>query len=564
MAQTVADVLVGVLEKLGVRQIFALIGDSLNPLADSVRGSSIEWIGVRHEEGAALAASGQAKLTGRLAVCAGTTGPGSTHLVAGLYEAARDHAPVLAISGDMPLKMQGTDYIQTTKPDLLFRDVSLYTEAIASPEQAPAVIHNAIAAAYAGRGVAHLTVPQDIMMARCNGSVASIHTLRPRPEIAPNSEDVARMASRIDAAGSVLILCGVGCHGAAAELRALSDRLKAPLIHSVKGQDIMAYDDPRWMGGIGMIGSKPVYNAVMSAELLLMVGADYPYSNFLPSKPVVVQIDERPEALGRRAPTVLGVVGSARPTLKMLIDQVAPKTDTSYLNRLTEERRAWDRKLDQQADLSRSAERIHPQAVARAVSDLAKSDAVFVLDTGLNTLWSANWIRQSGSQRIIGSFNNAAVGTALGQANGIQALDRARQVIVLTGDGGFNMLMCEFMTAVHHKLPVKVVIYNNAAFGLIRLEAESIGVPAYDAGIQFPNPDFAAFARACGAQGFAARKPDELRKAISDALAVEGPAIVDATVVANEIPNVPHLDLETLGQFARAKIKEAVLAFTGC
>ncbi len=472
MAQTVADVLVGVLESLGVRQIFALIGDSLNPLADSVRGSSIEWIGVRHEEGAALAASGQAKLTGRLAVCAGTTGPGSTHLVAGLYEAARDHAPVLAISGDMPLKMQGTDYIQTTKPDLLFRDVSLYTETIASPEQAPAVIRNAIAAAYAGRGVAHLTLPQDIMMARCNGGVASIDTLRPRPEIAPNPEDVARMASRIDAAGSILILCGVGCHGAAAELRALSDRLKAPLIHSVKGQDIMAYDDPRWMGGIGMIGSKPVYNAVMSAELLLMVGADYPYSNFLPSKPVVVQIDERPEALGRRAPTVLGVVGSARPTLKMLIDQVAPKTDTSYLNRLTEERRAWDRKLDQQADLARSAERIHPQAVARAVSDLAKSDAVFVLDTGLNTLWSANWIRQSGSQRIIGSFNNAAVGTALGQANGVQALDRSRQVIVLTGDGGFNMLMCEFLTAVHHKLPVKVVIYNNAAFGLIRLEAE--------------------------------------------------------------------------------------------
>jgi pyruvate dehydrogenase (quinone) len=564
MAQTVADVLVGVLEDLGVKQIFGLIGDSLNPLADSVRGSSIDWIGVRHEEGAALAASGQAKLTGRLAVCAGTTGPGSTHLVAGLYEAARDHAPVLAISGDMPLKMQGTDYIQTTKPDLLFRDVSLYTETIASPEQAPAVIHQAIAAAYAGRGVAHLTVPQDIMLARCNGGVASVDTLRPRPEFAASAEDVARIASRIDAAGSVLILCGAGCHGAAAELRALSDRLKAPLIHSVKGQEIMSYVDPHWMGGIGMIGSKPVYDAVMSAELLLMVGADYPYSNFLPSRPVVVQIDERPEALGRRAPTVLGVVGSARPTLKLLIDQVAPKTDTSYWNRLAEERRAWDRKLDQQADLARSAQRIHPQAVARAVSDFAKSDAVFVLDTGLNTLWSANWIRQSGSQRIIGSFNNAAVGTALGQANGIQALDRARQVIVLTGDGGFNMLMCEFLTAVHHKLPVKVVVYNNSAFGLIRLEAESIGVPAYDPGIEFPNPDFAGFARVCGAQGFAARKPDELRKVISDALAVDGPVIVDATVVANELPNMPHLDLEVLGNFARAKIKEAVLAFTGC
>src|SRR5271170_5694013 len=258
MSQSVAEALVDVLERVGVKQVFGLIGDSLNPLADAVRRSSIEWIGVRHEEGAALAASGQAKLTGRLAVCAGTTGPGSTHLVAGLYEASRDHAPVLALSGDMPRKMHGTDFFQTTEPDLLFRDVSLYTETISSPEQAPAVIHQAIAAAYAGRGVAHLTLPQDVISARTDGGVASVDTLQPRPEIAASAEDVARIASRIDAAGSVLIMCGNGCHGATEELRALSDRLKAPLIHSVKGKDIMPYDDPRWMGGIGMIGTKAV------------------------------------------------------------------------------------------------------------------------------------------------------------------------------------------------------------------------------------------------------------------------------------------------------------------
>jgi len=254
---------------------------------------------------------------------------------------------VLALSGNMPRKMQGIDYFQTTKPDLLFRDVSLYTETIMSAEQAPAVIHQAIAAAYAGRGVAHLTLPQDVLSARSDSGVASVDTLQPRPEIVASGEDVAGIASRIDAAGSVLIMCGNGCHGAAAELRALSDRLKAPLIHSVKGQDILPYDDPHWMGGIGFIGSKPVYNAVMSADLLLMVGTDYPYSNFQPNRPVVVQIDARPEVLGRRAPTALGVLGSARPTLKLLIDQVAPKTATSYWDRLTEERRAWDRKLDQ-------------------------------------------------------------------------------------------------------------------------------------------------------------------------------------------------------------------------
>src|SRR6202050_5319619 len=540
MSQTVADVLVGVLEQIGVKHIFALIGDSLNPLADSVRRSNIEWVGVRHEEGAALAASGQAKLTGRLAVCCGTTGPGSTHLVAGLYEASRDHAPVLAISGDMPRKMHGTDFIQATEPDLLFRDVSLYTETISSPAQAPAVIHQAIAAAYAGRGVAHLTVPQDVFEAKVDGAVPSVTTLKPRPEIIPNEDDIAEIARRIDAAGSVVFMCGAGCHGAAEELRALSDRLKAPFVHSVKGKDIMPYSDPRWMGGIGMIGTKAVYDAVMHCDLFVMLGTDYPYSEFLPHKGAVVQIDDRARVLGRRTPTALGVVGSVRPTLKLLLERVRTKSDGKFFDRVTRARAKWDAMLDKQADLTRSSDRIHPQAVARAVSDLAKPDAVFVFDTGLNTLWSANWIRQSGSQRIIGSFNNAAVGTALGQANGIQVLDRSRQVIALCGDGGFNMLMCEFLTAVHHKLPVKVVVYNNSGFGLITLEAESVGLPAFRKGIEFPNPDFAALARACGGPGFTARKPHELEAAGSAAFAIEGPAIIDAVVASNELPNLPH------------------------
>ena len=562
MSQTVADVVVGVLEQIGVKHIFALIGDSLNPLADAVRRTDIEWIGVRHEEGAALAASGQAKLTGRLAVCAGTTGPGSTHLVAGLYEASRDHAPVLALSGDMPRKMHGTDFIQATEPDLLFRDVSLYTETVSSPSQAPAVVHQAIAAAYGGRGVAHLTLPQDVIAAKADGSVSSVATLKPRSELAASAAAVGDIARRIDGADTVVIMCGAGCHGAADELRALSDQLKAPLIHSVKGKDLMPYDDPCWMGGIGIIGTKAAYNAVMQCDLLLMLGTDYPYSEFLPHKGSVIQIDDRAHVLGRRAPTALGVVGSVRPTLKLLLDTVAAKSNTKFWDQVTKERRKWDEMLDKQADPARSKDRIHPQAVARAVSDLAKRDAVFTLDTGLNTLWSANWIRQSGAQRIIGSFNNAAVGTALGQANGIQALDRSRQVIALCGDGGFNMLMCEFLTAVHHKLPVKVVVYNNSAFGLISLEAESVGLPAYKKGIEFPNPDFAALADVCGGYGFKATKPGELETAISEAFKVDGPAIIDAVVPADEMPNLPHIDLETVGHFAMAKIKEAVLTVT--
>ncbi|HEY2228721.1 MAG TPA: thiamine pyrophosphate-dependent enzyme [Xanthobacteraceae bacterium] len=563
MFQTVADVLVDTLDRIGVRQVFGLIGDSLNPLADAIRRSPIEWIGVRHEEGAAQAAAGQAKLTGRLAVCAGTTGPGSTHLVAGLYEAARDHAPVLALSGNMPRQVQGIDYIQTTEPDLLFRDVSLYTETVSSPKQAPGVIHQAIAAAYAGRGVAHLTLPQDVISAKAAGNVASVATLKPRPEFAANADEIAEMARRIDQADSIVVMCGAGCRGAAEELRTLSDRLNAPLIHTVKGKEILPYNDPRWMGGIGMIGTKAAYHAVMHCGLLMMIGTDYPYANFLPRKGNVIQLDERPQVLGRRAPTMLGVVGSARPTLERLLERLEPRTNWQFWEKVVHERQKWDRMLDKQADPARSQDRIHPQAVARAVGDLARPDAVFVLDTGLNTLWSANWIRQSGGQRIIGSFNNAAVGTAVGQANGVQALDRSRQVIALVGDGGFNMLMGEFLTAVHHKLPIKVVIYNNSAFGLIPLEAEAAGLAPFREGIEFPNPDFAALARACGGNGFTVSDPAELKNAIRDALDSDGPTIVDAVVLADELPNLPHVELEMIGHVALAKTKEAVLAVTG-
>ena len=563
MSQTVSHTLVDVLEKIGVTHIFGLIADSLNPIGDAVRHSNIEWIGVRHEEGAALAAAGQAKLTGRLGVCCGSTGPGSTHLVAGLYEACRDHAPVLALSGQMPRQLQGLDYFQATDTDLLFRDVSLYTETISSPAQAPAVIHQAIAAAYAGRGVAHLTLPVDVLTAKTEGGVASVATLKPRPEIFASEAHIAEMARRIDEADTIVIMCGAGCHGAAEELRALSDQLKAPLIHSVKGKDIMPYDDPRWMGGIGMIGTKADYHAVMHCDLFLMLGTDYPYSEFLPRKGAVIQVDERARVIGRRAPTELGVIGSVRPTVRSLLDKVKPKSDSSFFEIVTAQRKKWDEMLDKQSDPARSKDRIHPQAVARAVSDLAARDAVFVIDTGLNTLWSGNWIRQSGEQRIIGSFNNGAVGTALGQANGIQALDRSRQIIALCGDGGFNMLMCEFLTAVRRKLPVKAVVYNNSSLGLITLEAEGMGLPAWKKVIDFPNPDYATLARACGAVGFKAEKPGELHDAIREALNANGPAIVDCVVSADELPNLPHIELERVENFAKAKIKETILAFTG-
>jgi pyruvate dehydrogenase (quinone) len=295
----------------------------------------------------------------------------------------------------------------------------------------------------------------------------------------------------------------------------------------------------------------------------VMLGTDYPYSEFLPRKGAVIQVDDQARVLGRRTPTALGVNGSVRPTIRSLLGRVKPKSDSEFFDFITARRTARDEMLDKQSDPARSKSLIHPQAVARGVSDLATRDAVFVIDTGLNTLWSGNWIRQSGEQRIIGSFNNGAVGTALGQANGIQALDRSRQVIALCGDGGFNMLMCEFLTAVHHKLPVKCFVYNNSAFGLITLEAEAIGVPAWKHGIDFPNPDYVALARACGGVGFKAERPAELRDVVDKALKADCPAIVDCVVAANELPNFPHVELEQAGNYAKAKIKETILAVTG-
>ena len=543
MAQTVADVLVEALEQIGVKQIFGLIGDSLNPLADAVRRSSkIEWIGVRHEEGAALAAAGQAKLTGRLGVCAGTTGPGSTHLVAGLYEASRDHAPVLALSGDMARKLQGTDY----HPD--------HRAGPAVPRRLALHRDHLVAGAGAGRYPpghrGRLCRPRRRPPDAAAGRVAAKadgerrqprHPEAARRDFAASEADIAEIARRIDEAGSVVIMCGDGCHGAADELRALSDRLKAPLIHSVKGKDIMPYDDPRWMGGIGMIGTKPVYHAVM--RLRPVADARHRLSLFASScrtKATVIQIDERAQVLGRRAPTVLGVAGSVRPTLKLLLDQVKPKTDAQILR----QRRRRAAQVGRDAGQAGRSRRAARTASIRRRWPARSATWPRATRCSCSTPASTRCGRPTGSgraaqQRIIGSFNNAAVGTALGQANGIQALDRSRQVIALCGDGGFNMLMCEFLTAVHHKLPVKVVVYNNSALGLITLEAEASGFRPCKA-IEFPNPDFAALARACGGQGFTAGKPGELREAIAEALAVDGPAIVDCVVPADELPNLPH------------------------
>lgn len=553
---TVAEQLVETLADIGVRQVFGIVGDALNPFTDAIRRQDrLEWVGVRHEEGAALAAAGQAKLTGKLGVCCGTGGPGGTHLVAGLYEARKDHAPVLAISGDISSAKRGTDALQENNTEMLFRDVAVYTQLIAAPAQASAVIHQAIAEAYGAKGVAHISIPPETFEAKSPGPVPSLATLRPRPEVAPSPADIDAAVALIAEAKSVAVFVGFGGHGAAAELAALSERLHAPLMHTYRGKDILPYAHPAWIGGVGLIGGRAGVDAVMDADLLLMLGTDYPYVNFLPRHGRVIQIDERAFALGRRAPVALGIVGSVRPALKMLLDRLPSRDDDSFFTKVSKVRRDWDDMLDGRADPAKGGKLIHPPAVARLVGDLADDDAVFVNDTGEVTLWAANWLRQRGTQRLTGSFNNAAVGTALGMANGIQALDRSRQVIVQAGDGGFTMLLSEFMTAVEHKLPVKVVVYDNSGWGLVHFEMEGAGYPAAP-GAMLPNMDFAAFARACGATGFTARDPATLAATIREFLATPGPAVLHAVVDPAEIPAMPHIDPRQAVHFGIAKLRE--------
>ena len=557
MSKTVGELLTATLGDLGATQVFGVVGDALNAFTDAIRRDErMAWLGVRHEEGAALAAAGQAKVTGRLGVCAGTTGPGATHLLAGLYEARHDHAPVLAIAGDVSTSLAGIDHLQAADHVQAFRDACVYASSIVSADAAPAQIHEAIATAYGRRGVALLNIPQDVFAAKTSKPARSTSTLRPTPERAPIAADIDAAAALVDVAKRVTLLVGHGAAGAQAEVLALAERLDAPVVHTYRALEQFSFDEPFVVGGLGLIGSKAGYDSVHGCELLLMVGTDYPYSEFLPHKATVIQIDERAFAIGRRLPVTQAIVGSARPALAALLAAVKPKADASFLRAMQKEWATWRGMLDGRADISRSVDRIHPQALARLVSDMASATAAFCVDTGEVTLWTGNWLRPTGQQTITGSFNNAAVGTALGIANGVQALDRRRQVIVMCGDGGFGMLMQEFATSVQHKLPVKVVVFNNAGWGLVHLEMEEAGLPAFKSGVGMRNPDFAMVAEACGGTGFRVTKPQDLRDTLARALATDGPAVIDVAVDPTEIPTMPHLELGNVLKFGLGKARE--------
>jgi thiamine pyrophosphate-dependent acetolactate synthase large subunit-like protein len=454
--------------------------------------------------------------------------------------------------------MAGIDYLQAADHVQAFRDACVYAASINSPDAAAAQIHEAIGAAYGLHGVALINIPQNVFGAKTSKSALSLATLRQRPEFSPVERDLNGAARLIDAAKSVVLFVGFGAHSAKAEVAALAKKLNAPIVHTYRALDLFAFDHRQVIGGLGLIGSRAAYDAVHSCDVLLMIGSDYPYTEFLPQKAKVIQIDERAFAIGRRLPVTQAVVGSSRPSVAGLFERVQPKVNDSFLRSAQKDSGLWKEMLDKKADVSRSKDRIHPQALARVVSDLAAEDAVFCVDTGEVTLWTGNWLRPRGRQQVTGSFNNAAVGVALGMANGIQALDTSRQVIAMCGDGGFTMLMQEFVTSAQHGLPVKVFVFNNSGWGLVHLEMEEAGLPVFTKGATFKNPDFAMFAQTCGAKGLRVTRPQDLRNIVAQALSTAGPVIVDVVVDPTEIPSMPHISLDQVWKFGIGKVRELV------
>ena len=548
--ESVAEQLIGMLIAAGVRRVYGVVGDSLNPVVDAVRrADGIDWIHVRHEESAAFAASAEAQLTGRLAVCAGRCGPGNLHLINGLYDAHRSMAPVLAIAAQIPSAEIGTGYFQETHPDRLFTVCSHYCELISSPSQMPRVAQSAIQHAVGQSGVAVLALPGDIAAQQAPAHTGEFSLVTERPTARPGAGELARMASMIDDARRITLFCGSGTAGSHDEVMAFAERIKAPVGHALRGKEWIQYDNPYDVGMSGLLGYGAAYEAMHEADLLILLGTDFPYNAFLPAEVPTIQVDVRAEHLGRRSRLDLAVWGDVRETLDALTPVVKEKTDRRFLDRmLNKHADALERVVSAYTTNVERHIPIHPEYVASILDEEAADDAVFTVDTGMCNVWAARYISPNGRRRVIGSFTHGSMANALPQAIGAQFIDRGRQVISMSGDGGFAMLMGDFLTLAQHGLPVKVVLFDNSALGMVALEMMVAGLRPY--GIDNHNPDFAAIANAAGVRGIRVERPAEVRDGIRDALDHDGPALVDIVTDPDALSMPPHITGQQLGGFA--------------
>ena len=540
--KTVAEIFIETLVAAGVTRIYGVVGDSLNGILEEVRRSKkIEWIGVRHEETAAFAAGAQAHLTGELAVCAGSCGPGNMHLINGLYDCHRSRVPVLALAAQIPSQEIGSNYFQETHPDQLFRDCSDYCELISQTTQMPRVLEIAIQTALTKKGVAVVAIPGDIALKPAAYRKPSA-TIKPcHPVVSPADEEIKNLAGMLSQSKAVTILGGAGCAGAHDELMELAGKLKSPIVSALRGREHIQFANPYDVGLTGLIGFSSGYHAIMAADTLLMLGTDFPYTQFYPEKATVIQVDLRGENLGRRTRLDLGIIGDVKATLRGLLPLVTEKEDDAHLKRFVSHYQDVRKGLDELAVGHPGRKPIHPQYVAKVVDELAADDAIFSCDVGTPTVWAARYLTMNGKRRLLGSFNHGSMANAMPQAIGAQLAFPNRQVVTFSGDGGLSMMLGDLLSLHQHKLPVKIVVFSNSALAFVELEMLAAGI--LGEGTELVNPDFVGLARSAGMFAVKVEDPVDLKSAVTEAFRHEGPALVDAVVNRSELSMPPTIKL---------------------
>ena len=550
----IANIIVETLASVGVKRVYGVPGDSLNGITDAIRThKSLAWIHTRNEEAAAFAAGAEAHLTGGLAVCAGSCGPGNTHLINGLYDCHRNRVPVLAIAAQIPTNELGSDYFQETKPDHIFKDCSHYCEYISHPSQMPRVLEIAIRTAVARRGVSVIVISGDTALQEATLRRISLTLDSMQPISSPEPALLQRAAEMLNAAKKVTILGGAGCEGAHAELLQVAEKLKSPIVHALRGKEFIAYDNPYDVGMTGLLGFTSGYYAMERCDLLLMLGTDFPYQQFYPGKAKIIQVDLRGEQIGRRTAVDLGLVGSVQDTLRELLPLLQQKADGAPLEEAQAHYKKARAGLDDLATGKPGKTPIHPQYVTAVLDRLASEDAIFTCDVGTPTVWAARYLTMNGKRRLLGSFNHGSMANALPQAIGAQVTFPGRQVVSLSGDGGLAMLMGELLTLQQLKAPVKIIVFQNNALSFVELEMKAVGVISF--GTDLVNPDFATLADACGIFGRNVEDPGDLEEALRAAFDHPGPALVSVKVANQELSMPPTIDFEQAKGFGIYLVK---------
>lgn len=568
MARTVAHVIVDALEELGVQHVFGVVGDALNPLTDAIRTSAgLHWVGCRHEEAAAFAASAQSQLSGTLGVCTGTVGPGSVHLLNGLYDAAKSRTPVLAICGQVPLAEIGSDYFQEVDNDLLFRDVAVHRATVTSPDQMPRLLESAVRAAVTRGGVAVLTVPGDLGDQELSDDRPTRFALD-RAVTRPDDPALERAAELLNEASRVTLLVGQGAREAHAEVLRTAELLAAPMVLTLKAKEGFEDDNAFQVGQTGLIGNPAASHALDSGDVLLMLGTDFPYREWYPKDAKVIQVDSREDHLGRRTPVDVGLAGDVGATLRALLPLLKAASDRAHLDDARERFVRWQEGQQRLADpahehrwtgklraaLDNREHAVRPETLAAAVDAYADDDAVFTSDTGMATVWLSRFVTMRGDRRLIGSYNLGSMANAMPQALGAQLWAPDRQIVALCGDGGLSMLLGDLMTIKTYRLPVKLVVFDNRRLGMVKLEQEQAGLPEF--GTELDNPDFAAVATALGLTGIRVTDPAELHEGVRRAFETPGPVLLDVLTNPEEVA-VPGKPTVAQGWgFAVAKAKE--------